>query len=191
MLIDFFKDTQIHRNTRYAIRIDEKENATSPPNASDDSMNLLDEELLKENMTDFSEALTNTEPIEEDENNTIFDYFSHLYEFTRHPVTIATTQVTYPCKDELAVDAFVELLKKKLTSDSVFKELLLSTKNPSQNGNVDSTFSDPSVAAFVSKLYSKKEPITTTKLPEYDYVNSTLLVDLVEAVIFRSAGMHS
>lgn len=163
---------------------DEKENV-APPTNTDDQFISSDDNLPKENKTSI-DAPINTEAIEDDENITLFDYFPHLYQSTREPITIATTTVTNPCKDALAVDEFVELLKKKLTSDSMFKELLLSTKNPSHN--VDSSFSDPSVAAFVSRIYSKKEPTTTTKLPEYDYVNSTLLVDLVEAVIFRSAG---
>lgn len=111
-----------------------------------------------------------------------------MYDFTRQTVTIATPSPSVNiCKDALGVDEFVELLKKKLTTDQMFKELL-STKQPAQNGNIDSSFTDPSVAAFVSRIYSKKEPMTTTKLPEQEYVNSTLLIDLVEAVIFRSGG---
>ncbi|XP_028175778.1 uncharacterized protein LOC114364001 [Ostrinia furnacalis] len=173
-------------NKTYSVTNEEQENINTSVNA-DYQLLPSDEEFLKENATTIPEISTNVEPIEEDKNITDFDYFSHLYDFTRQPVTIATKKVTNPCKDSMAVDEFVELLKKKLSSDSMFKELLLSTKNPSQNGNMDSTYSDPSVAAFVSRIYSKKVPTTTTKIPEFDYVNSTLLVDLVEAVIFRSS----
>lgn len=139
----------------------------------------------EDNMSDY----LGTKPNEKDDNSTIFDYFSEIYDFTRRATTTDTFKRTNTCKDSLAVDEFVELLKKKLATDPMFKDVL-STKNPLQNGNIDSSYTDPSVAAFVSRIYSKKEPTITTKLPEQDYVNSTLLVDLVEAVIFRSAGKN-
>lgn len=136
------------------------------------------------------EETSNSSPSTADEDNfTPFDYFSHLHEFTRHQLS-TTTETTAPCKDVLAVDDFVELLKKKLNADPMLKELLHTTKMPGQNGVTDGTYSDASVAALVSRIYSRKAFPTTTKSPESDNLNSTLLVDLVEAVIFRSAGMY-
>ncbi|RVE42866.1 hypothetical protein evm_012484 [Chilo suppressalis] len=133
-----------------------------------------------------SENTTDTENIND---NITFDYISQYFDFTRQLLTTPSTRSSSSCKD-LAVDEFIELLKKKLSSDPLLKELLLSTKNM-QNGNNDFTFTDPNVAVFVSKIYSKKMPTTTTKLPEQEYVNSTLLVDLVEAVIFRSGERNT
>lgn len=89
----------------------------------------------------------------------------------------------------MAVDDFVELLKKKLSTDPMFKEILFTTKY-SPLGHSDNPY-DASVAALVSKIYSKKTFPTTTKIPDSEYVNSTLLVDLVEAVIFRSGGTYN
>ncbi|CAG4992034.1 unnamed protein product [Parnassius apollo] len=50
----------------------------------------------------------------------------------------------------------------------------------------DGAYTDASVADFMGQIYSKKESPTTSKATEPDYLNSTLLVDLVEAVIFRN-----
>lgn len=125
----------------------------------------------------------------DEDNLTPFDYFAHLHEFTRQQLSTVSTESTVPCKDVLAVDDFVRLLKKKLSADPMLKELLHTSKMPGQNGNTDGTYTDVSVAALVSRIYSRKTLHTTTKPPESDYLNSTLLVDLVEAVIFRSAGM--
>lgn len=101
---------------------------------------------------------------------------------------VSPAPTKHDCKDIFSVDNFIDLLRKKLSSDPAFKELLFSTKLPTLTGFIDSSFTDPSVAAFVSKLYSKKEAPTTMKSTENDLLNSTLLVDLVEAVIFRSNG---
>ncbi|XP_026321825.1 uncharacterized protein LOC113231623 isoform X2 [Hyposmocoma kahamanoa] len=119
-----------------------------------------------------------------DDHYTPFDYFSHIHEYVSSSITITTTKKVSSCKDIMAVDDFVELLKKKLSTDPMFKEILFTTKY-SPLGNSDNPY-DASVAALVSKIYSKKTYPTTTKMPDSEYVNSTLLVDLVEAVIFRS-----
>lgn len=120
------------------------------------------------------------------ENYTLFDYFSHLHEYTRQAITVASTPKS-TCKDVLAVEDFINLLRKKLSNDQMFKELLLASKTT--QGFPDTNFTDASVAAFINKIYSKKEPPTTKKSTENELLNSTLLVDLVEAVIFRSGGM--
>jgi hypothetical protein len=132
----------------------------------------------------LNDSTVNPETITDEELAT-FDYISQYFDFTRQPIIVSPAQTTNVCRDNLAVDEFVELLKKKLSSDPMFKDLLLSTKSL-QN---DYTGSDPHVAMFVSKIYSKKEPTTTTKMTESDYINSTLLANLVEAVIFRAGGM--
>lgn len=126
---------------------------------------------------------------EDDGNYTPFDYFSHLHEYIMPSLSTTTKQIV-SCKDTLAIDDFVELLKKKLSSDHILKELLQTSKMSAQNGYIDNFNKDDRIAALVNKIYSKKMPSTTTQLPQTDYVNSTLLVDLVEAVIFRSGGIH-
>lgn len=109
-----------------------------------------------------------------------------MHDFTRQLVTQAPTK--HDCKD--SVDNFLSLIRERLSSDPAFKELLFSTK-PALSGYpgfIDSTYTDPHIAAFMNKLHSKKLASTTTKITESDLLNSTLLVDLVEAVIFRSSG---
>lgn len=123
---------------------------------------------------------------DDNSNFTPYDYFTHFHDFTRQLIT--ATAAKHNCQDILSVDNFIDLLRKRLSIDPAFKELLFSTKLPTLTGFIDSSFTDPSVAAFVSKLYSKKVPPTTMKITESDLLNSTLLVDLVEAVIFRSNG---
>lgn len=137
-----------------------------------------------ETTTDAIEVQDSTES--SDENFTPYDYFSHFHDFTRQFVT--ATVAKHDCQDSLSVDNFIDLLRKRLSSDPAFKELLFSTKLPTLTGFTDNSFTDQSVVAFVSKLYSKKESPTTMKITESDLLNSTLLVDLVEAVIFRSNG---
>ncbi|XP_028025765.1 uncharacterized protein LOC114239677 [Bombyx mandarina] len=117
----------------------------------------------------------------EDELNIPFNYFSHLRNFTRQAVSEITTN-SNTCKESLAVDDFIELLKKKLSEDPMFKEIL-TTRSPYNDG-----YTDQSVVAFVSKIYSKKMLTTTSKSTEQDLVNSTLLTDLVKAVIFRGSS---
>lgn len=116
----------------------------------------------------------------------VFDYFSHRHKFTSQEITLMTNKPA-PCKDSLAVDELLELLKKKLSSDPSVKDLLFPMKYPDPT---DIGVTDVGVAAFVSRLYSKKEITTTTKAADKEYINSTLLADLVEAVIFRGGGMY-
>lgn len=87
----------------------------------------------------------------------------------------------------LAVDEFIELLKNKLKSDQSLKDLLLSSNTTS---TPEPSFTDRTVVAIVNQLYSKKETTTTTKSTHEENINSTLLADLVEAVIFRHSGMY-
>lgn len=138
--------------------------------------------------SDFLEASTRVLQTVDD-RYTPFDYFSHIHEYVSSSITTKTTKKISSCKDIMAVDDFVELLKKKLSTDPMFKEILFTTKY-SPLGNSDNLY-DASVAALVSKIYSKKTYPTTTKIPDSEYVNSTLLVDLVEAVIFRSGGTYN
>lgn len=135
--------------------------------------------IATQDVEDFSDP--------DDDTLTLFDFFSHFRNFTIPTITITTEKSK--CNDNvLAVDDFVDLLKKKLSSDSAFKDLLFATKFPHNLTFNEVTISDPHVASFVNKIYSKKEHSTTTKSTESDLFNSTLLVDLVEAVIFRSGG---
>lgn len=136
--------------------------------------------------SEFLEATTGATKVVDDQF-TPFDYFSHIHEYMSASITTTTKQTT-SCKDVMAVDDFVEFLKKKLSTDPMFKEILFTTKYPPL-GHSDHPY-DASVAAFVNKIYSKKTFPTTTKIVDSEYVNSTLLVDLVEAVIFRSGGMY-
>ncbi|XP_060801914.1 uncharacterized protein LOC106142883 [Amyelois transitella] len=121
----------------------------------------------------------------DEENFMPYNYFTSFDKTTKEPVTTSSI-FGKQCKD-MGVDDFLELLKNKLSSDPMFKDL--ATKTYSQVGDITNT--DPNVAAFVSKVYSKKVPATTTKPTENEYINSTLLVDLVEAVIFRSGDKIS
>ncbi|XP_075971528.1 uncharacterized protein LOC142973573 isoform X2 [Anticarsia gemmatalis] len=118
------------------------------------------------------------------EKDSTFDYFPHLYnpKHLREEITASTKDVI--SKDALLND-FIELLKKKLTNDPTIKDLL-SNITPGSTGVSDISFTDENVAAFVNRVYSKNELTTTTATTLKDYVNSTLLVDLIEAVIFRS-----
>lgn len=132
-------------------------------------------EILDESMPDI--ALEN-------ETYTQFDYFSHLYDYNKQTITPRTKP--HSCKDIMAVNDFVELLKKKLSNDPMIKDLI--STNKSINSHSESSFHDVGVAAFVDRLYSKKVTSTTRKTVTSDYVNSTFLVDLIEAVIFRNGG---
>ncbi|XP_023948785.1 uncharacterized protein LOC112053560 [Bicyclus anynana] len=121
------------------------------------------------------------------DNDTYFDFLSHLFDISStHAINLKPT--TLPCKDNLAVDDFIELLKSKLKNDQSLKDLLLSSTTTL---TPDSTFTDRTVAAIVNQLYSKKETTTTSQPTEDQNINSTLLADLVEAVIFRHSGIYS
>ncbi|PZC86581.1 hypothetical protein B5X24_HaOG206142 [Helicoverpa armigera] len=114
---------------------------------------------------------------------TPFDYFSHLFDYTKQLITSRTN--TSSCKNIMAVDNFVELLKKKLINDPLIKDLLSTSKSHTIS-NSEASFDDVGVAAFIDGVYSKKELPTTSKPMTSEFVNSTFLVDLIEAVIFRS-----
>ena len=85
----------------------------------------------------------------------------------------------------LAVDEFVQLLKNRLSNDKILKELLLST---STQPATEFVAIDKTVAAIINQLYTKKETTVTCQTTENNSLNSTILADLVEAVIFRHSG---
>ncbi|XP_050343913.1 uncharacterized protein LOC126769275 isoform X2 [Nymphalis io] len=119
--------------------------------------------------------------------DTQFDYFSDLFEVTKSPI-LQTEQGPTKCKEVLAVDEFIELLKSKISNDHILKDLFqLTTRLP----NTEPMFVDGTVAAIVKQLYSKKETPTTSKSTDSDSLNSTLLVDLVEAIIFRHSDKYT
>ncbi|XP_045766074.1 cell wall protein PRY3-like isoform X2 [Maniola jurtina] len=121
------------------------------------------------------------------DNDTNFDILSHLFDVTSiHPSNLKPT--TMSCKDVLAVDEFIELLKNKLNSDQSLKDLLISASNAS---TPDPSFTDITVAAIINQLYSKKVTTTISKSTHEENINSTLLADLVEAVIFRHSDKFS
>ncbi|XP_049869902.1 uncharacterized protein LOC126369502 isoform X2 [Pectinophora gossypiella] len=114
-----------------------------------------------------------------------FDYVPHEY---IRPTILTTTKTTPSCKDVMVVDDFVELLKKKLSTDPMFKEFLKTTTVSTEH--FENAYTD--AFALVNRIYSSNEKLSTTNKPqERDSVNSTLLVDLVEAVIFRNNEQES
>ncbi|XP_041970594.1 peptidase inhibitor 16-like isoform X2 [Aricia agestis] len=96
---------------------------------------------------------------------------------------IETTQSTPKCKDVIAVEEFIRILKNKLNTEQLVRDFLYSTKTSSS----DSSPSDEHVKAVVQQIYSKKIPATTTSVTESNHMNSTLLANLVEAIIFRKS----
>ncbi|KAI5646496.1 cysteine-rich secretory protein family domain-containing protein [Phthorimaea operculella] len=126
-----------------------------------------------------------TTDIEDEDFITPFDYLKdHMHDFVRPALATTTKKVTSKsCKDTFAIDDFVELLKNKLSTDPMFKDLLQSS--PTSTEHADNGFTD--ALALIGKIYSKTVASPTTQAPNRDYVNSTLLVDLVEAVIFRNS----
>ncbi|XP_064071478.1 peptidase inhibitor 16-like [Vanessa tameamea] len=119
--------------------------------------------------------------------DTQFDFFSDLFDMTKQSL-LQTEQSTTKCKEVLAVDEFIELLKSRISNDNVLKDFLQST---TRLPNPEPMLTDGTVAAIIKQLYSKKESPTTSQLPESDSLNSTLLVDLVEAVIFRHSDKYT
>ncbi|XP_032513167.2 uncharacterized protein LOC116767100 isoform X2 [Danaus plexippus] len=120
------------------------------------------------------------------EEDAQFDFLSDLFEITK--AQLLTERTTLRCKDYLAVDDFIELLKSKLTNDQILKNLLATS---AQTNSPESTITDRTMAAMINQIYSTKTTATTTKTTVNDYINSTLLVDLVEAVIFRHSNRFS
>ncbi|XP_022825073.1 cell wall protein PRY3-like [Spodoptera litura] len=137
--------------------------------------------------TEFTEKSPSINAVPK-ETLTPFDYFSHLYDYRRHMITSCTKHNL--CKDVI-MDDFVELLKKKLSNDPLLKDLLTTTTSSALSTYSDGTFSDIGVAAFVNKVYSKKTSPRSRKTTSSDCVNSTFLVDLIEAVIFRNGDRVS
>ncbi|XP_048007448.1 cell wall protein PRY3-like isoform X2 [Leguminivora glycinivorella] len=136
----------------------------------------VDEAIINNQTTN----LTTDDPNLYDDNMT-FDYFSHLFELTKEHFSTSTTPGITRCKNELAVDEIVKIVKNKLSDDPALKAILATTVSTS-SGNI---VKDEKVAEFLNKIYIKA---TSTSKPETfstDYVNSTLLVNLVEAVMFR------
>ncbi|XP_035438746.2 uncharacterized protein LOC118268386 [Spodoptera frugiperda] len=133
--------------------------------------------------TEFTEKSTSDNTVQT-ETFTPFDYFSHLYDYRRQMITSCTKHNL--CKD-IIIDDFVELLKKKLSNDPLIKNLLITTTSPALSTYSESTFTDIGMAVFVNKVYSKKTSPSTRKITTSDCVNSTFLVDLIEAVIFRNS----
>lgn len=118
------------------------------------------------------------------DSDTQFDFMSHLFDITKK--SFIETESTTKCKEVLAIDEFLELLKSRLSNDQILKELLLSTtKSPI----TESIAFDKTVAALIDRLYTKKKTAMTTTSTESNIINSTFLADLVEAVIFRHNGI--
>ncbi|XP_045488479.1 peptidase inhibitor 16-like [Pieris rapae] len=129
---------------------------------------------------DTNEKFKKRESSNDTETDIAFDLYAHLFNVSNNEYTTKKESTTF-CKNLLAVDEFIDLLRKKLSTDNIFRELLL-TKAPSG----ESQYTDAKIDAIVSKIYSKKTHSTTTKPTDSDVMNSTLLADLVEAVIFRN-----
>ncbi|CAH2244156.1 jg23462 [Pararge aegeria aegeria] len=121
------------------------------------------------------------------DEDTSFDFLSHLFDITStHPSNL--NQTTLSCKNIMAVDEFIELLKNKLNNDQSLKDILLSSTKAL---TPDPSLTDRTVAAIVNQLYSKKETTTVSKSTYEENINSTLLAELVEAVIFRHSDTFS
>ncbi|CAK1598643.1 unnamed protein product [Parnassius mnemosyne] len=132
-----------------------------------------------------SKILTTFSLDNEDESTTTFDYFAQVLNTVYSTETISTGTII-TCKDIMPVEDFIEVFKKRLLKDQVLKEFFLTSKMSENKENSDGAYTDASVADFMGQIYSKKESPTTLKATESAYLNSTLLVDLVEAVIFRN-----
>ncbi|XP_063533258.1 uncharacterized protein LOC134743622 isoform X1 [Cydia strobilella] len=125
--------------------------------------------------------LTTDDPNLYGDDNMTFDYFSHLFELTKEHFSSSTTPGVSKCKNELAVDEIVKIVKNKLSDDPALKAILATTVSTS-SGNI---IKDEKVAEFLNKIYKKATSPTKPEAISTDYVNSTLLVNLVEAVMFR------
>ncbi|XP_046963487.1 peptidase inhibitor 16-like [Vanessa cardui] len=134
--------------------------------------------------SDIEQTLPTTNVVES--IDTQFDFFSDLFDITK-PSLLQTERSTTKCKEVLAVDEFIELLKSRINNDHILRDFLQSTTR----SNPEPVLSDGTVAAIIKQLYSKKESPTTSKLIESESLNSTLLVDLVEAVIFRHSDKYT
>ncbi|KPJ18962.1 Peptidase inhibitor 16 [Papilio machaon] len=119
-----------------------------------------------------------------EENVTGFDYFAHILHLTS-----STEKATSPlktCKDVIPVDDFIEIFKKRLLKDQTLKQYLLASKVLEGKENLENGYNDATVADIINHIHSTKTTPTTNKPTEPDYFNSTLLANLVEAVIFKN-----
>lgn len=140
-----------------------------------DLLNYSVEVNLNDSRRDATESSTDTD--------VSYDLFAHLFHIGNNEDTTKMKSTTL-CKDALAVDEFIDMLRNKLSTDNMLRDLLF-TKSP--NGDA-SHYTDPKVDAIVSKIYSQKTRTTSTKSTISEEINSTILADLVEAVIFRNRG---
>ncbi|XP_038223190.1 cell wall protein PRY3-like [Zerene cesonia] len=122
-----------------------------------------------------------TESVTGVDSDITLDLFSFLININENTTT-PHTEITRLCKDVLFVDEFMDILRKKLSTDTLLKDMLMTTKTAQS----DKQYSDAKIDAIVSKIYGQKTTPTSTKTTMSESINSTLLVDLVEAVIFRS-----
>lgn len=75
-----------------------------------------------------------------------------------------------------------------MIKDQTLKQYLLAAKVLDSKENLENGYTDATVADIINHIHSTKATSTTAKPTEPDYFNSTLLVNLVEAVIFRNNG---
>ncbi|KAG7308062.1 hypothetical protein JYU34_006704 [Plutella xylostella] len=161
---------------------------TVPVNETIDEEIISKKDLMNENTTELATHTVNyTAAPDNDDVLPMFNYFAHTNTLSRQPVTIRTTAKENSCK-EAAVDELLEILKKKLTTDPMFKDIFSLIKSLEV---AESNFSDEGVVAFVNRLYRKNNTPTVTAKREDNSINSTLLTELVEAVIFRNADKHN
>ncbi|XP_045535013.1 uncharacterized protein LOC106720576 [Papilio machaon] len=119
-----------------------------------------------------------------EENVTGYDYFAHILHLTS-----STEKATSPlktCKDVIPVEDFIEIFKKRLLKDQTLKQYLLASKVLEGKENLENGYNDATVADIINHIHSTKTTPTTNKPTEPDYFNSTLLANLVEAVIFKN-----
>ncbi|XP_072939834.1 uncharacterized protein [Epargyreus clarus] len=140
---------------------------------------------LEKDVKNFTGVTPVSEQNVDYDENISYDLFSDLLEQTTTTISTYSSNKTTICKEILVVDDLFEILKKKLSTDQTLRDLLLTGKS-SQNETTEEPFTDSSVAAIMSRIYKNKETMTATKTTNNEYINSTLLVDLVEAVIFRN-----
>ncbi|KPJ02842.1 Venom allergen 3 [Papilio xuthus] len=137
------------------------------------------------NTDKYSNAVLETFGSEHGEENvTGFDYFAHMLRFTSS--TEKATSHLKTCKDVIPVDDFIEIFKKRLIKDQMLKQYLLASKVLEGKENLENGYKDATVADIINHIHSTKTTSTTPKPTEPDYFNSTLLANLVEAVIFRN-----
>ncbi|XP_059056844.1 uncharacterized protein LOC131850577, partial [Achroia grisella] len=167
----------------------QKETENVSKNMTDIAQKFNKANTHRQNLSDYTKINRTTTDLTEDYDYfTPYNYFSRFLETPKLTTTLNVDNSS-SCKVLVAVDNLLELIKKKLGKDPIFKELILS--GSTQVSDIPNTYTDMSVAALVNQLYSTKEVATTVKPTESDNINSTLLIDLVEAVIFRNGDKIS